>query len=161
MTESQLKSAIQPDQPRLLDLEIRQSSLVRARAEKVYDAITTATGLDGWFTSGASVDPRPGGQIRFRWKDWGPDHVTAEDGGPVLEAKRPERFVFQWHPDNPSYATTVEIDFEPVSDSTVIRLEEHGYHDTPSGRKAFVGCATGWGEALTLLKFYVEHGVRY
>lgn len=22
-------------------------------------------------------------------------------------------------------------------------------------------CSTGWGEALTLLKLYVEHGVRY
>ncbi len=156
-----MKSAIGHDQPSLLDLEIRQSTLVRARAERVYDAITTAAGLDGWFTSGASVDARPGGQIRFRWKDWGPDHVTAEDGGPVLEAKRPGRFVFQWHPDGPSYATTVEIDFDTVTNGTVVRLKEQGYHDTPSGRKALVGCATGWGEALTLLKFYVEHGVRY
>jgi hypothetical protein len=24
-----------------------------------------------------------------------------------------------------------------------------------------IGCATGWGEALTLLKFYLEHGLTY
>ncbi len=42
-----------------------------------------------------------------------------------------------------------------------MRLREHGYHDTQSGRAAFADCATGWGEALTLLRFYVEHGLRY
>jgi hypothetical protein len=24
-----------------------------------------------------------------------------------------------------------------------------------------ISCATGWGEALTLLKFHLEHGLRY
>src|SRR3990172_3918592 len=65
----------------IFDTEIRHSTLVRASPEQVYDAFTTAEGLDGWFTSGAEVDPRPGGEIRFRWVDWGPDRVTDEDGG--------------------------------------------------------------------------------
>jgi len=42
-----------------------------------------------------------------------------------------------------------------------LRLQEHGYQDTPTGRKAFADCACGWGEALTLLKFYVEYGLKY
>ena len=84
-----------------------------------------------------------------------------EQEGLVLEARRPERFVFQWHPDNTVYATTVEINFESSDDGTVIRLREYGYQDIPSGHKAMLGCAAGWGEALTLLKFYVEHGIRY
>jgi uncharacterized protein YndB with AHSA1/START domain len=145
----------------LLDAEIRHTTLVRASPERVYDALATGAGLDGWFTSGATVDPRPGGEIRFRWLEWGPEHVTDEDGGPVLEASRPERFVFQWYPDNPSYPTTVEVDFEPVEGGTLVRLVERGYRDTPSGRRACLNCAAGWGEALTLLKFHVEHGLRY
>jgi len=145
----------------LLDMQIEHSTFVRAAPEQVYDAFTTAEGLDGWFTQGASVDPQPGGEIRFRWVDWGPDRVTDEDGGLVLEARRPERFVFQWYPDNPAYPTTVEVDFQPAAGGTIIRLRERGYHDTPSGRKSLVNCAAGWGEALTLLKFYVEHGFRY
>jgi len=145
----------------LLDMQIEHSTFVRAAPEQVYDAFTTTEGLDGWFTQGAMVDPHPGGEIRFRWVNWGPDRVTDKDGGPVLEARRPERFVFQWYPDNPSYPTTVEVDFQPTAGGTIIRLREHGYHDTPTGRKALINCATGWGEALTLLKFYVEHGIRY
>ncbi len=147
--------------PDLLDLEIRHASLIRVEVGKVYDALTTADGLDGWFTTGASVDARPGGEIRFRWVAWGPDRLTTEDGGLVLEARRPHRFVFQWQPDHPGYATSVEIDLQSVEGGTIVRLREYGYQDTPSGRAALANCATGWGEALTLLKFYVEHGVRY
>lgn len=145
----------------LIQDEIRYATFVRAAPEKVYDGIATAEGLDGWFTTGSSVDPRPGGQLVFRWKDFGPERVTDQAVCPVLEAERPKRFVFQWRPDNPSYATTVEMDFEPAEGGTVIRLREHGYQDTPSGLRAMLECSAGWGEALTLWKFYVEHGIRY
>ncbi len=60
-------------------------------SERVYDAFPAADGLDCWFTSGAFVDAQPGDQIRFRWKEWGPNRITDEDGGPVLEAERPKR----------------------------------------------------------------------
>jgi uncharacterized protein YndB with AHSA1/START domain len=144
-----------------LDAVINQTTLVRAKPEIVYNALTTAEGLDSWFTTGSFVEARPGGKIIFRWKNWGPEQISGEDGGPVLEAPPPARFVFQWHPDDPSYATTVKVDFEAVSEGTIVRLREQGYEDTPSGRRAFADCASGWGEALTLLKFYVEHGLTY
>jgi uncharacterized protein YndB with AHSA1/START domain len=146
---------------RLIDEEIRHDILVRALPERVYDAFATADGLDGWFTSGAYVDARPQGEIRFKWREWGPDRITCEDGGTVLEAERPRRFVFQWSPDQPDYATTVELDFEAVPEGTVVRVREYGYRDTPAGRRKMLECAAGWGEALALCKFYVEHGVRY
>ena len=103
-----------------------------------------------------------GGTIHWRWSGWGPDGVTAEDRARVLEARCPERFVFEWHgPRDPDRPSTVEIDFEERDGGTVVRLREHGYPDTPQGREAFADCAAGWGEALTLLEFYVEHGLRY
>ena len=147
-------------------LEINHAVFVRAAPEIVYHAFTTSQGLDGWFTTGAQVDPFPGGQIRFRWVDWGPDNITGEDGGPVLEARSPSRFIFQWYPDNPTYPTTVELTFQPVvgneeNPGTVVRLREFGFQPTPSGVNACIDCAAGWGEALTLLKFYVEHNIRY
>ena len=143
------------------DLEIKHATFVRANADQVYKAFTTVEGLDAWFTNGAKLDPRPGGEILFRWRDWGPDRVTGEDGGPVLEAVPPERFVFQWHPEDASYATTVEVDFTQMAGGTTVRLREYGYLDTPTSKRCRLDCAAGWGEALTLLKVYVEHGVRY
>ncbi len=135
------------------------ATFVRASREQVFDALTQAEHLDAWFTTGAEVDPREGGEMVWRWVDWGPDRVTAEDRGPVLEARRPERYAFRWQAD--LGGTTVEVDFEQRLDGTVVRLREHGYPDTREGWAGFADCSTGWGEALTLLKFYVEHGVRY
>jgi uncharacterized protein YndB with AHSA1/START domain len=139
--------------------DIRVTTLVRAPRECVYDALTRAEELDAWFTMGAAVDARPGGEMVWRWVDWGPDAYTGGDDGPVLEARRPERFVFRWQA--ALGGTTVEIDFAEHSDGTLVRLREHGYPDTPDGWEQHMSCATGWGEALTLLNVYIEHCVRY
>jgi uncharacterized protein YndB with AHSA1/START domain len=140
-----------------LGIDIEHSVLVRAPRDRVYDVLTTAEGWDAWFTTGTRLDARPGGTIELRWRAWGPDEIDVDDGGPVLEAIAPARFVFQWG-DPP---TTVELDLAADVRGTVVSVREHGYRDTPSGRAKFVSCATGWGEALTLLKFYVERGVTY
>jgi uncharacterized protein YndB with AHSA1/START domain len=145
----------------MLDLEIHHSVLISAAPERIYETLTTPEGWDGWFTCGARLDARPGGFISFRWVDWGPDRYTGESGGPVLEAVRPSRFVFQWSPDQPGYATTVAIQISPTPHGSRLDLVESGYHDTPSGRRALLECAVGWGEALTLLKVFLEHGLSY
>lgn len=137
---------------------IVQRTLVRADRETVWNALTTGKGLDKWFTDGSTSDSVAGGKIRFVWREWGVDKVNTDAGGPILEARSPERFVFQWWDDRP---TTVEIDLSETDEGTVVKVTESGYEDSPEGWRRCIECATGWGEALTLLKFYLEHGVRY
>ena len=144
-----------------MDRKVEFNTLVRAQPEHVYDAIATANGLDGWFTQGASVDPQAGGQILFRWKNYGLDQYTGENGGPILEAKRPKRFVFKWKADSGLYLTTVEINFTATELGTIVRLTESGYEDSPVGVQDFLNRVSGWAQVLTLMKFYVEHGVTY
>ncbi len=144
-----------------MDEKVNVKILVRAEPERVYDALATGKGLDGWFTHGATVDSHAGGKIHFRWKDHGPDHYSGESEGPILEGNRPKRFVFQWKVDTDSYMTTVEIDFQKVPEGTIVRLVESGYDDTPTGLKDLLARATGWGEALTVMKYFVEHGIKY
>jgi uncharacterized protein YndB with AHSA1/START domain len=85
----------------------------------------------------------------------GPAHTNAEDGGPIIEALPNQRFVFQWQPgESPS---TVAFELEPRGAGTVVYVTESGY----SSWIGLIGCATGWGEALTLLKFYLEYGLTY
>ena len=142
----------------LFDTPIIHKVLVRAEREKVFDAMTTAEGLDGWFTKGATIDRRPGGKLIFKWVNWGPDKVNNQAVCPIIEVNVPERFVFKWWED---HFTTVEMDFEKSEEGTIVTVKEYGYKDTEEGRSRCLECATGWGEALTLLKFYVEHGLRY
>lgn len=144
-----------------MDKKVEFNTLIRAKPGRVYDAIATAEGLDAWFTRGASVDSRTGGHIQFRWKDYGLGNYSGENGGPILEARRPERFVFQWKADSGLYLTTVEISFEPVDAGTIVKLIEYGYEDSPVGTQDFLNRVSGWAQVLTLMKFYVEHGVTY
>ncbi|MFX0206756.1 MAG: hypothetical protein ACFFDT_12285 [Candidatus Hodarchaeota archaeon] len=55
----------------------------------------------------------------------------------------------------------IPIDFQEIEEGTVVCVKEYGYADTVEGHHRCLECATGWGEALTLLKFYSEHGLRY
>ena len=137
---------------------IMHKALIRADRRTVFDAMTTAQGLDAWFTHGSSVDRKPGGMLVFRWKDWGPDKHTGEAQCPIVDVKVPEKFVFRWWED---HYTTVEMYFEEVDEGTLVRLKEYGYEDSKEGHRRLIECATGWGEALTLLKFYCEHGITY
>jgi hypothetical protein len=59
-------------------VSVSHSTLIHAEIGVVYDALTTSRGLDAWFTQGATVDPRPGGEIHFQWVDWGPEHITTQ-----------------------------------------------------------------------------------
>ena len=142
----------------MFDTPIIHKVLIRADKEEVFDAMTTAKGLDGWFTQGAQVDRREGGVIVFKWVDWGPDKSNFQATAPILEVKVSERLVFKWWSD---HYTTVEMDFESVSEGTVVSIREIGYENSEEGRRRCLECAVGWGEALTLLKFYVEYGLRY
>lgn len=147
----------------IIDVDIVHSTLVRAPIEKVYDSITTGKGLDSWFTQGANVDRKSGGSIYFRWDGERSDIAKGviEDGGPILEVEKPTRFVFQWSPDNNTYFTTVELTFKEEKKGTRVTVKEGGFQDTLEGRKALIGCSTGWGEALTMMKYYLEHGIKY
>jgi len=142
--------------------EIRHSVFIRAPREKVWAAFTTPQGLDGWWgTSGSEIDLRPGGKLTLRWRDWGAERdINADRDCVVLEVIPPRRFAYQWG-ETADAMTTVEFELEERDGGTLLRLREHGFAPTAKGRKSFEGNSLGWGEVSTLMKFYVEHGVRY
>jgi uncharacterized protein YndB with AHSA1/START domain len=67
--------------------------------------------------------------------------------------------VFQWTPGDST--TTVAFDLEPRKDGTVLTVTERGHTTSRRDLEALVECAAGWGEALTLLKVYLEEGLTY
>ena len=140
--------------------EVRFDTVVRAAPDTVFDAIATAEGLDGWFTSGTELDPRPGGTLVLRWRDWGVEKFTGEMEGDVVEVRKPARFAFRWPVDSGGYMTTVTIDIEAHDEGSLVRLVEGTYEDDDVGTQDMLNRATGWAQALTLMKFWVEHGLR-
>jgi uncharacterized protein YndB with AHSA1/START domain len=144
---------------RLLDEIIKQRTFIAATPEKVYDTITSAKEWDSFFTTGMVLEPRPGGKCEFSWKDWGPDFYTLNVPGKVVEAIGPSKFVFRWGSEGKE--TTVSFELTGEHGGTVVTLTERGYKDNPEARAMMLECASGWGEALTLLKFYIEKGLIY
>jgi len=142
--------------------EIRHSVFIRAPRETVWAALTTPQALDAWWgTRGSEIDLRPGGKLTLRWRGWGAERdINADRDCVLLEVLPPSRFVFQWG-ETADAMTTVEFNLEERDGGTLLRLREHGFARTAKGRESFEGNSLGWGEAATLLKFYVEHGVSY
>ena len=136
---------------------VEHVTFIDAPIEEVFRTLTTAEGWDSWFTDGTTLNAVPGGQIRLRWANFGPERMTAEDGGPVLEVETNRRFVFQWQPG--TSATTVAFDLDRLGTGTRVRVRDSGY--SVDDVETAIGCAAGWGEALTLLKFWLERGVTY
>ena len=158
---------------------IRWLSYVAVPVERVFATLTTAGGWDAWFTRGASIDARVGGELTMRWRDaertrhrvtlWGPVHGEMEQRCPILAIEPPHRFVFQWQ--TTDHPTTVEFLLAPRASGTEIVLIDSGYTTADltvrgvagevGGHSPYLMCACGWGEALALLKMYLEHGVDY
>lgn len=144
--------------PQLFGHKIKQRTFIAVPPEKVYDTITSADGWDAFFTTGMEIDPVPGGKMVWRWKDWGPDFYTVEVPAKVVETERPNKFVFEWGSER---RTKITFLLEARHGGTVVTCTEEGYFDTDKDRAMILECASGWGEAVTLLKFYLEHGVVY
>ncbi len=143
----------------MIKVPITHKTLVRAPQKDVFDAMTKPHLLNQWFTEGTTADLINGGELILRWKDWGPDKVTTEATCPIVTYQPSSKFVFKWWED---HYTTVSIHFQKLSDSeTLVLLSEEGYEDNEEGWRRCLECATGWGEAITLLKIFVEHGISY
>lgn len=91
----------------------------------------------------------------MRWVNFGAERMTTDDGGPVLEVQQNRKFAFQWQPGR--VATTVSFELETRGAGTLVRMQESGH--SMDDVETAVYCAAGWGEALTLLKIWLEHGV--
>ncbi len=146
-------------QSKIIPDEVRHAVSINSSAREIFHYISTTEGWNGWFTSDMSLDLQPGGRIIFHWKNWGADKLSAGDYGTILECIPDKLIEFTWHPDQPEYTTKVAISLVGESLPCIVRVLETGFADTPEGLRAMIQSAAGWGEALTLLKMYIEHGV--
>lgn len=140
---------------------IEASTYIGVSPEKVFKCLTTADGWNSWFTSQTRLDLKPGGQIWLVWKDWGVNHVDHQDGGSIIAIEENKKFAFHWHSDLGAQ-TSVAFELKGNGPGTILKVTDSGYRaEELSQFGGFLDCAIGWGEAITLLKFYLEHGVTY
>ncbi|GII93342.1 SRPBCC domain-containing protein [Sinosporangium siamense] len=123
--------------------------------KKVWDALTTEEGLNGWFGDRVEAyDLRPGGQIDMRWGDelstlW------------IKLVEPPHRFAFTWAitglPADDPRRTYIEFTLEPDGDNTKLNVVESGFAQLPDEMlSAFTGNTEGWQKELSDLVIYLD-----
>jgi hypothetical protein len=74
---------------------------------------------------------------------------------------RPSKIKFNWNFGLKDGPTEVTLELRPHAEGTVLQVTESNYHDTKEGRAAIIECATGWGEALNLIRVFAERGIQF
>jgi uncharacterized protein YndB with AHSA1/START domain len=125
----------------VIDREIR----IEARPETVYALWTDPAKMARWMGHDIRLDPRPGGEFRI---DYNGSDIAS---GTFVDVDPPSRIVMTWGWEAPGDATppgssTVEVDFVPDGDGTIVRLRHSGL-----AAGAVEGHAVGWDQFLPAL----------
>ncbi len=119
---------------------------VSTTTNRTFSALTQPRQLNTWFTQGAKVNLKVGGNYNNR----------DGDKGKFLNITPNERLRFTW--DNPTYATnsTVEIHLKRIKGRTVVTLIHSGFKHRKDFEE-YASRTSGWNWALENLKAYLEH----
>jgi uncharacterized protein YndB with AHSA1/START domain len=140
-----------------VELKFQVHGKIRKPVEEVFDAVYNPTKLSGYFTTGGASGPLDEGKT-VTW-----DFADFPGAFPVYVKKVvPKRsIVLEWKAADGDYNTRVELTFEALDpQSTLVRISESGWNDTPKGLASSYGNCEGWTQMLCCLKVYLENGVK-
>jgi uncharacterized protein YndB with AHSA1/START domain len=138
---------------------IDREIIIDASPERVWDVLTEAGHLTGWFGDSAEIDLRPGGTATFGWAEHGIFLAVIERVEPPAEMS------FRWaraagtEPGDGT-STLVEFTVTEIPVGTLLRVVESGFaslHVSPDARAAAAERSSkGWTDELAELKDYAE-----
>lgn len=132
------------------------SGKIRRPIDEVFDAVYNPSKLSGYFTTGGATAPLDVGAA-IMW-----DFADFPGAFPVYvrEMERGARIVLEWQAADGDYLTRVEFTFEALdAGTTLVRIREGTWRETPQGLKASYGNCMGWAQMLCALKGYVEYNL--
>jgi uncharacterized protein YndB with AHSA1/START domain len=130
---------------------------IAADPERVYEALTTRTGLTGWWTTQAEVGTRVGETIRFKWSTH--DHTTVRIDKHELNREVRWTCVEQRDGNLPQpdewVGTSISFEITPVDDGCALKVTHEGLLALDCGDM----CSNGWATFMAgSLKPLVELG---
>jgi uncharacterized protein YndB with AHSA1/START domain len=130
---------------------------IDAPRERVWQAVTTAAGLDAWYAPGSTWDIptlKMGANVKFH-------HVSSETLVATIDVLDPmDEFALRWQPDKtyPQLVLTTGFLLEDEEDGTRVTITECGYEALPEDlRQTWVDSTNeGYGMSMENLKAYLE-----
>ncbi len=122
---------------------------IKGSPEEVFKLLTTADGIEKWFTEASYSTNEETGELHLRL--WDNTDFLVKESEPV------SRVV--WHcisEDNHWYGTDIVFRLRPESERTVVLFDHEGW---PEVSDFFRDCATSWAYFLLSLQSLVEKGV--
>jgi uncharacterized protein YndB with AHSA1/START domain len=138
---------------------VERGILIDAPPSVVWEVVTEAEHIGGWFSDSAEIDLRPGGRIVLVWSG---GHTET---GVVEKVEPPHRFSFRWIRGSARAATDgnstlVEFALSAEEGGTHLRVVETGFStlDWPEGRrrKDVEAHSDGWEHELGELRDYIR-----
>jgi uncharacterized protein YndB with AHSA1/START domain len=126
---------------------------------RVWEALTSAKGLGGWFGDRASVDLRPGGTA---YVEWDQDDDNLKVALTIVVVEPPARFAWTWGiqglPGTDPRRTYVEFTLVPSGGGTRLTVVESGFAQVPDELldTAYHGNVEGWRKELAELADYLD-----
>ena len=138
-----------------MELKFQVYAKVAKPVAEVFDAVYNPKKLSGYFTTGGASGPLDeGATVTWDFADFPgafPVHVRQVEQGRLI--------VLEWKAMDGDYSTQVRMEFEPLdARSTLVRISESGWKETPKGLEASYGNCMGWSQMLCALKVYAEDG---
>ena len=153
------------EKPPLSTRDIRLASLIRAKPEVVYRALTSARELTRWWLLGAETDARNAGRVRMVWP-----RVRAKDGlkapgfgerqGVFVDLEPGRKVAWLWKParGEKGVPPLTSIFILPARTGSEVTLQQSGFPSAASADPLYAGYARAWEDGLAKLKLYLETG---
>lgn len=124
---------------------------IDAAPDKVFAAIATQSGMQGWWTRDTVLTPGAGGKAEFGFDKRGMVFRM------TIEELKPNRTVrMRCSGDHPEWAgTTLEWIVEPTSSGSILKFDHRGWREATD---FCASCNTMWGNLLFKLKSFIETG---
>jgi len=131
---------------------IEHAVAVAAPPERVWRALADPAEAGRWAEGIVTLEPRPGGAVRFDWGELGAAH------GRVVAVEPPHRLVFDWEGYPDASSTRIAFALAPDGAGTTVSLVHSGYGDGAEWDGVYNGEATGWVDLLDGLRRVAEGG---
>jgi uncharacterized protein YndB with AHSA1/START domain len=129
--------------------DIRHNLVIKTTPEKVYDAVTTQAGLEGWWSKNTNAKPEVGFVNVFILGKYRNEMKVTE----LISNKKAQweciDSIEEW------IGTSISFNLEEKNGNTLVRFT-HG--DWQAVTDTFAGCSYDWARFLKSLKSYCETG---
>ena len=130
-------------------MEVRETVVVPAPADRVWWRIVEADGRAGWWPY-LALDATPGGRMEERWTDAGGHELRTT--GEVLEVDPPRLLRLTWQDDGWPAATEVELRLEVAEEGTRVTVRHSGWAALGDGDTLVPDHRAGWRAHLEDLR---------